>query len=182
MRAPGDGAEDAAADESPRPDLEESLRQLGVTSRAGFGAFQDASKAFKTLVSADISLARSAFGRTLAFIGVAIAFGASAWLMLASAIVVALVNAAHWPWWLALVSTGVLSLAVTSYAVWRAMIYYEHTRMRATRRQLARLGFGQLADYTPDAGSPKSTRHVTDDLAATGDGVGDPPEIPTRPS
>ena len=173
MRAPGDGAREAAAGESPSPDLEEAVRQLGATSRASFGAFREASKAFRTLLSADISLARSAFGRTLAFISIGIAFGASAWLMLASAIVVALVTSAGWPWWLALVSTGTLSLAVTGYAVWRAMIYYEHTRMRATRRQLARLGIGQLADYTPDPGSPKSTRHATDDLADTGDAGGD---------
>lgn len=169
MRATDEGASGAVPDDSPRPDFEESLRQIGATSRAGWDAFGDASKAFRTLVSADISLARSAFGRTLAFIGVAISFGASAWLMLMSALVVALVNVGGWPWWLALVSTALLSLAVTGYAVWRAMIYYEHTRMRATRRQLARLGIGELADYTPDAGSPRSTRDVTDELAAEGD-------------
>lgn len=169
MRAPGDGAVDAADAGSPRPDLEESLRQVGATARAGLGAFGDASKAFRTLLAADISLARSAFGRTLAFVGIAIAFGASAWLMLMSAVVISLVNGAGWPWWLALVSTAVFSLLVTGYAAWRAMIYFEHMRMRATRRQLARLGMGELADYTPDAGSPQSTRDVTDQLAAEGD-------------
>lgn len=173
MRAPGDGAAAGGPDEGPRPDLEEALRQVGATARASLAGVGGASKAFRALVSADISLARSALGRTLAFSGVAIAFGASAWLMFASSIVVALVRHAGWSWSVSLLSTGALSLIVTIYAIWRAMVYYEHTRLRATRRQLARLGFGQLADYTPDADSPQSTRQATDDLAKTGDVGGD---------
>ena len=48
----------------------------------------------RSLVAADISLARSAFGRTLAITGVAIVFGASAWLLLMATLVV-LLNG-HW--------------------------------------------------------------------------------------
>ena len=63
----------------PAPDLGESLRDVGDAGKATLKASVDAAKAFRTLVLADISLARSAFGRALAFTGVAIAFGASAW-------------------------------------------------------------------------------------------------------
>ena len=36
---------------------------------------------------------------------------------------------------------------------WMAMRYFEHTRLQATRRQLARLGIGELSGFMPDAGS-----------------------------
>ena len=77
-------------------DLLESFRQVGQTGQAGLAAARDASKAFRTLVSADVSLARSAFGRTLAFTAVAIVFGASAWLLLMASVVGLLVWRAGW--------------------------------------------------------------------------------------
>ena len=99
MSEPGNEAgvahDDASGD---APDIEESLRQLGATGRATWSAGRDASKAFRILFAADISLARSAFGRTLAFTGVAIASGASAWLLLMAALVTWLSLGLAWPW------------------------------------------------------------------------------------
>ena len=82
MSEAGDGQRDGTSDRGPAghgpaPDLAESLRQLGATGRATWTAGRDAASAFRILLSADVSLARSAFGRTLAFTGVAIAFGAA---------------------------------------------------------------------------------------------------------
>lgn len=145
----------------PTPDLGESLRQVGAAGRAGFGAVSDAAKAFRTLLAADVSLARSAFGRTLAFTGVAIAFGASAWLLLMATLIVFLNGQLGWSWALSLLVTALLSLAITGVSAWQAMRYFEHTRLKATRRQLARLGIGELSDFTPEAGSAASTRDVT---------------------
>ena len=68
-------------------DLAEALKDLGTTGRAGLSAAGDAAKALRILVAADISLARSAFGRALALTAVAIAFGASAWLLLMAALI-----------------------------------------------------------------------------------------------
>lgn len=147
------------------PDLLESLREVHAAGRSSLGAAGEAAKAFRTLFSADISLARSAMGRALAFGGVAIIFGASAWLLAMGAVVTGLVRALDWPFWVALVATSLLSAGVAAYGGWRAMYYFEYTRLRATRRQLARLGFGELADYTPDPGSPESTREATKRLA-----------------
>lgn len=162
----GDDAPGAGAPSSSRaPDILETLRQLKAAGRASASAAGDAGKAFRKLLSADISLARSAMGRAVAFISVAIVFGASAWLMLMTALVITLVLHLDWPWPLALIACALLSLVVTAYGAWRAMYYFEHTRLRATRRQLARLGFGELADYTPGPGSPESTREATDRLA-----------------
>ena len=127
MRADGDAPQpDPAGKPQAPPDLGEALHALGADSRAGLKAASESLKALRILVAADFSLARSAFGRALAFTGVAIAFGASSWLLLMAALIA-------------------------------AMRYFEHTRMQATRRQFARLGFGELADLLPDPGSPEST-------------------------
>lgn len=146
----------------PAPDLGESLRQVGAAGRASLGAATDAAKAFRTLLIADVSLARSALGRTLALTGVAIAFGASAWLLLMATLIVFLTRQLGWSWSLSLLVTALLSLAITAIAAWQGIRYFEHTRLQATRRQLARLGIGELSDFTPAAGSAASTRDVTD--------------------
>lgn len=163
---PDPGRPDAA----PAPDFAESLRQIGAAGRAGLGAATDAAKALRILVSADLSLARSAFGRALAFTAVAIAFGGSAWMLLMAALTAVLHDALDWSWTLSLGVCASLSLIVTALGVWRAIHYFEHTRMQATRRQLARLGIGELADFMPDPASGESTRSAAERVAqATGD-------------
>jgi uncharacterized membrane protein YqjE len=154
----------------PAPDLGESLREISAVGRAGLKATSDAAKAMRILVSADLSLARSAFGRTLAFTGVAIAFGASAWMLLMAALTAALHDALSWSWTLSLGACALLSIVVTAFGVWRSMHYFEHTRMQATRRQLARLGIGELADYMPDADSPQSTKQAAEQVADVTEG------------
>lgn len=152
-----DPAEDHAA-----PDLEESIRQVGTAGRATLQAATDTGKALRSLVAADFSLARSAFGRALAFTGVAIVFGASAWLLLMTALIVFLNLQAGWPWWAALLACAALSIAVAGVGAWQGMRYFEHTRMKATRRQLARLGIGELSHYSPRAGSAESSREAAE--------------------
>ena len=158
--APVGGPVPAAASE-----LLDTLRELGASGRATWTAGRDAATAFRILVSADISLARSAFGRTLAFTGVAIAFGASAWLLLMAALIAWLSLGLGWNWSLALLTTAGVSLAVTAVAGWMAIRYFEHTRMQATRRQLARLGIGELAGLVPDAGSGQSAEEGAEQVA-----------------
>jgi membrane protein implicated in regulation of membrane protease activity len=147
------------------PGIEESLRQLGATGRATWSAGRDASKAFRILLAADISLARSAFGRTLAFTGVSIAAGAAAWLLVMGALVAWLSLGLGWPWSLSLLLAALVSALVTWYGGWRAMRYFDHTRLQATRRQLARLGVGELAGFMPDAGSGASAEDAADQVA-----------------
>ena len=152
------------------PDLSDSLNALGEEARAGLKAAKDASEAFRILVSADISLARSAFGRTLAFTGVAIAFGASAWLLLMASLVVWLSRGAGLAWSLSMLLTGVLSVLATVGAGYAAMRYFEHTRMKATRRQLARLGIGELAAFMPEAGSAETAEQAAERVAEANQG------------
>jgi hypothetical protein len=159
----GEQAREGAAEDV--PGLRESLRQVGATGRAGLAASGDALKALRILVAADVSLARSAFGRTLALTGVAVVFGASAWLLLMTALVVWLSLGLGWPWSLSLLLTAALSLAAAALAVRQGMHYFEHTRLQATRRQLARLGVGELAAFMPAADSNASTAQAAERMA-----------------
>ena len=44
------------------------------------------------------------------------------------------------------------------YAGWRAAHYFDYTRLKATRRQLARLGIGELSELMPSADAAESAR------------------------
>lgn len=155
----------------PKPDLSEALRELGATGRAGLGAASDAAKALRILVSADISLARSAFGRTLAFTGIAIAFGTAAWLLVVATLTTLMQRWFGWSWALSIGLSALASIAITVYAGWQAMQYFEHTRLQATRRQLARLGIGELEDLMPKPDSPVSAREATEALPDGGEPI-----------
>ncbi|WP_255486536.1 MULTISPECIES: phage holin family protein [unclassified Luteimonas] len=155
---PGAGASRRAADGAPPPDLIESLRGLRDTGKSGLDAAGEAAKAFRSLVVADVSLARSAAGRSIAFAGVAVVFGASSWLLLMAALIVLLSNQFGLPWWVALCSCALLSGVGAWLAVRKAADYFEHTRLKTTRRQLARLGIGELSELVPGAGSAESAR------------------------
>lgn len=152
-----DGAPAAGARADTAPELGEALDQLSASGRASLKSARDVATALRILVFADISLARSAFGRTLAFTGMAIAFGASAWLLLMAALIAWLSLGLGWAWSLSLLLTAGLSIAVTIVAGILAMRYFEHTRLQATRRQFARLGVGELANLMPDADSHESS-------------------------
>jgi hypothetical protein len=159
-------------DDPPRtgkaPGIDEAFAQLRDSGRATWSAGNDAFKAFRILFAADVSLARSAFGRTLALTGVAIAFGASCLLM--AALVTWLARGVGLSFPVALLICAVLSGVVTGWAVWQAQRYFEHTRMQATRRQLARLGIGELADLMPNPGDGASTEQAASEVAAATSG------------
>lgn len=174
-QAPPRGAPASDAPAADAPGIEETLRGLRDEGRAGLKAAGDAAKALRILLAADISLARSAFGRTLAFTGVAIAFGASAWLLLMATMVAAM-QVAGLSWMLALLIAAALSIGATVAATWAAIHYFEHTRMKATRRQLARLGIGELADFMPDAGGVQSSEAAAERVAEAEAQTGAPPK------
>lgn len=135
-------------------DLLGAFRDVGEAGRSGFAAAKHVGEALRALVAADIALARSALGRALAFTAVAIVFGVSAWLLMMAALVAVLAAALQWSWTLALFVVALANIAVTAWAAWRAIGYFEHTRMKATRRQLARLGIGDGGD---DGGNSASS-------------------------
>lgn len=155
---PGPAPGDDEARSTPPPDLTEALRTLRESGLAGLGATGEAARALRDLVAADVSLARSAAGRSATFAGIAVMFGASAWLLLMTALIVVLSNVVGLAWWQSLGGCGLLSALFAWLALRKAEAYFEHTRLMATRRQLARLGIGELSALMPDAGSPESAR------------------------
>jgi uncharacterized membrane protein YqjE len=161
MHAEGDA--DAAPDPGAAPQapagIEEALRSLGAEGRAGLQATVDAARSLRHLVAADIALARSALARTLVLAGIAIAFAASSWLLLMATMIAAM-RVAGLSWLLALLVAAMLSLIVTAAAAWGAARYFKHTRLQATRRQLARLGFGELAELLGNAGKAQGAPAV----------------------
>ena len=179
MHVPGTPPPSDPVDEvppEPAPDLSDTFRQLADSGRAGLSAANDAAKALRILVSADISLARSAFGRTLAFTGVAIAFGASAWLLLMASVTAALVEGLGWSWGWSLGACALVSLVATGIGGWMAMRYFEHTRLQATRRQLARLGIGELSGFMPKPGSSTSAETAAEVVTEKSDDGDNPPK------
>nr|WP_228756474.1 phage holin family protein [Stenotrophomonas maltophilia] len=131
--------------------MDESIRQVGAAGRAAADSAKHSLRSLRRLASADFALARSAFGRALAWAGVAIVFGASAWLLMAATLI-ALLQSWGLSWLQALLITSLLSLAVTGYAIWRVSYFFHHTGMHATRRQLSRLGlFDEPSEDDPDA-------------------------------
>ena len=159
------------------PDLLASLREVGSSAKATVKEAGSTVSALRTLVAADVSLARSAFGRTLAFTGVAVVFGASAWLLLMAALIVFLSVQLGLPWSASLLGCALLSAVAGYWAVRQGERYFDHTRMQATRRQLARLGIGERAELVPDAASPAPTRSAGPDAPTVNkDGVEVSPE------
>ncbi len=150
------GSENTAAGQEPAdpaatPSLEESIRQVTGASRRTADAAKHSLRSLRRLASADFALARSAFGRALAWACVAIVFGASAWLLLAATLI-ALLQSGGMSWLQALLITSLLSLLVTCVAAWRVSFFFQHTGMHATRRQLSRLGlFDEPSEEDPDA-------------------------------
>ena len=135
------------------PDLTDSIRQVGDAGRDTLQSAGQTLRSLRRLASADFALARSAFGRALAWSGVAIVFGASAWLLLAATLI-ALLRSFGMSWLTSLLITSLASLAVTGYAIWRVSYFFHHTGMHATRRQLSRLGLFDETDEAADDDAP----------------------------
>ncbi len=178
----GTGQADAHVDTA--AGVADTLRALGSEGRAGLRATRDALKALRLLVAADIALARAALIRALVGVALAVIFGGSAWLLLMAALIAAL-QALGLSWLAALLVTALLSLAVTAASALAAMRYFEHSSMRASRRQLARLGLGALDELEAllrrDAQEPPEAEADAPggDADADGDGTGDGHARPT---
>ena len=150
-------SEPQAAD-TPRdsaPGIDESVRQASAAGRATLSSARDTGRALRSLVAADLALARSATGRALAWVAVAIVFGASAWLLAMGALI-ALLQRLGWSWLQSLSVATVLSLGVTLVAIWRTGAHFDNAGMHATRRQLARLGIGEEDGEDPSTDADAS--------------------------
>ena len=133
------------------PHLDESVRRIGAAGRATLDSALDTGRALRRLVSADLALARSAMGRALAWVAVAIVFGASAWLLVMG-VATAFLHSLGVSWLAAFAICAALNLAVTDLAAWRVSVFFDYAGMHATRRQFSRLGVGDES-AEPDEGT-----------------------------
>lgn len=147
--------DDDTGSEQP-PHLDESVRRIGAAGRATLGSALDTGRALRRLVSADLALARSALGRALAWVAVAIVFGASAWLLVMG-VLTALLHSLGLSWLASFAICATLSLGITAFAAWRVSVFFEHAGMHATRRQLARFGIGDDSDDADDEDTASPT-------------------------
>jgi len=148
----GEHTGDAGQQAGQTPPLDESIRQIGAKGREALGATGDSLRALRALLSADIAMARSAMGRALAWTGVAVVFGASAWL-LATAAAVALMQRLGLSWLSALCVAALFNLAVCGLAAWRTSRFFDYMGLHATRRQLSRMGLFEEVDFDEDDAS-----------------------------
>lgn len=131
------------------PSLEEAVGELGKAGREGLNAGLEALRALRRLFIADLALARAALARALVWLTVAVAFGASAWLLLMAA-GIALLRHFGMSWLGSISLMALLSLIVAVLGAWQAIRYFEMSKLDATRRQLARLGIGGDDDADGD--------------------------------
>ncbi|MET4729962.1 hypothetical protein ABIE09_003776 [Lysobacter enzymogenes] len=162
-RAPGEAPRADGNRSEPRQGplpLEDAVREIGDAGREGLSAALDTGRALRGLLIADLALARSALGRALMWVAVAIVFGASSWLLLMAALIALLQGVLGWSWLASMSTAAGLSLVVTAIGAWQALRYFEYTRLAATRRQLRRMGLGHDDDDDReiDARQPKEAR------------------------
>jgi len=147
---------DAVDDDGRPPHLDESVRRVGRAGRDVLDAALDSGQALRKLVIADLAFARSALGRALAWTGVAIVFGASAWLLVIATLIALLRNVLDWSWLASIAVAAGLSLILTGIASWRVSVFFDHAGLHATRRQLAKIGIGDsgIEDDAPEPADP----------------------------
>lgn len=121
------------------PGLDESVRALNSARRQAVDASRGTGRALRRLIAADFALARSAFGRGLAWAGAATVFGASAWLLITGTLI-ALMQRSGMSWLTSLAIAAAVSVVAAVFSAWRVSRYFDYTGMHATRRQLTRLG------------------------------------------
>src|SRR3546814_4489428 len=92
------------------------------------------------LVSADLALARSAMGRALAWVAVAIVFGASAWLLVMG-VLTALLHSLGLSWLASFAICAALSLGVTGFAAWRVSVFFRSEEHTSELQSLMRISY-----------------------------------------
>ena len=172
------GSDDAREPTGATPPLDESIRAIGAAGRATLSAHGDSLRALRALFSADVALARSALGRGLAWAGVAVVFGASAWL-LATAAGVALMQRLGLSWLASLSVAALFNLAITGLAAWRTSRFFDYMGLHATRRQLSRMGLFDEHGGDDDGDGPEDG---DDRGRGTGDANASAPASPAAAS
>lgn len=119
---------------------------LKDTAKTTFKGGLDSFGALRRLALAELNLSRHAAGRSVVWVAVSAVFGASTWLLLMTAAVVAMHQYLGWDWLAALMVSAGASAVITVIGVVMMMRFFAHTGFRATKEELARFGIGDEDD------------------------------------
>ena len=140
MSTPDRATAGAAAAEQPGavPGIGEAVQTLGQAGRDGLESSRDMGRAMRRLVAAEVAQARIVLARAAVWLAVAVAFGASAWLLLMAALITGL-HALGLSWLAATSISAVVSLLVALLGAWQTLRYFEMASFDSSRKQLAHL-------------------------------------------
>lgn len=124
----------------------QDLKDLRGHARSTFSGGLDSLTAMRRLALAELNLSRHAAGRSVVWVAVGAVFGASTWLLLMAAAVVAMKSQLEWSWLSALLISAVVSLVIALVAAFMVRRYFAFTGFKATKHELARFGVGEADD------------------------------------
>lgn len=135
------------------PGIGEAFETLGQAGRESLDSGRDMGRAMRRLVAAEVAQARIVLARAAVWLAIAVAFGASAWLLLMAALIVGL-HALGLSWLAATSISAAVSLLVAAIGGWQALRYFEMARFQASRKQLAHLSRREREDEEDDVRKP----------------------------
>lgn len=135
------------------PGIGEAFETLGQAGRESLDSGRDMGRAMRRLVAAEVAQARIVLARAAVWLAVAVAFGASAWLLLMAALIAGL-HALGLSWLAATSISAAVSLLVAAIGGWQALRYFEMARFEASRKQLAHLSRREREDEEDDVRKP----------------------------
>ncbi|MGN0859306.1 MAG: hypothetical protein ACI4NW_09075 [Stenotrophomonas sp.] len=135
------------------PGIGEAFETLGQAGRESLDSGRDMGRAMRRLVAAEVAQARIVLARAAVWLAVAVAFGASAWLLLMAALIAGL-HALGLSWLAATSISALVSLLVAAIGGWQALRYFEMARFEASRKQLAHLSRREREDEEDDVRKP----------------------------
>lgn len=128
----------------------QDVRNLKDSAKSTVRGGVDSFTALRRLAMAELNLSRHAAGRSMVWLAVAIVFGASFWLLLMAATVVAMHEKLGWSWLVSLLVAAVVSLLITLFGALRMRHYFGFTGLKSTKLELARFGIGDEDDDDSD--------------------------------
>lgn len=135
------------------PGIGEAFETLGQAGRESLDSGRDMGRAMRRLVAAEVAQARIVLARAAVWLAVAVAFGASAWLLLMAALIAGL-HALGLSWLAATSISAAVSLLVAAIGGWQVLRYFEMARFEASRKQLAHLSRREREDEEDDVRKP----------------------------
>lgn len=151
--ATGAAAPDDTTPGAPPPGIGEAFGTLGQAGRESVASGRDMTRAMRRLVAAEVAQARIVLARAAVWLAIAVAFGASAWLLLMAALIAGL-HALGLSWLASTSISALVSLLVAAIGAWQTLRYFEMARFESTRKQLAHLSRHDADDEEEDVRKP----------------------------